>query len=356
MIRAKPVSPSILAPRPRPRHTEVYDTYWRFAMERQRIFRARVRGKGHPWTNDEVLRHFRFTNAYRAADRTSQFLIRHVIYEGPQSTDDMFFRVLLFKIFNKIETWRLLENRIGPVSWQSYTYRDYDQVLSEALRGGSRIYSAAYIMPPPRGYGHQRKHRSHLALLESLMTNDYPRRFRESPTMRDAFQLLRGVPSFGDFLAYQYVTDLNYSPLTDFSECDFVMPGPGALSGVRKCFAASGGWATDDLIRMVAERQEWEFANRGLQFDDLWGRPLQLIDCQNLFCEVDKYARAAHPKITGLGGRTRIKRGFRPSGTGSVRPWFPPDWGINQRIRDELAAKVAVDGDAGHQGIAAPAP
>ena len=51
---------------------------------------------------------------------------------------------------------------------------------------------------------------------------------------------------------------------------------------------------------MVTERQEDEFERLGLRFRDLWGRRLQLIDCQNLFCEVSKYARVKHPEIMGL--------------------------------------------------------
>ena len=49
----------------------------------------------------------------------------------------------------------------------------------------------------------------------------------------------------------------------------------------------------------------WGFSFRGLN-----GRRLQLIDCQNLFCEVDKYARLAHPEITGYSGRSRIRQRF----------------------------------------------
>jgi hypothetical protein len=60
----------------------------------------------------------------------------------------------------------------------------------------------------------------------------------------------------------------------------------------------------------------------------LRGRPLQLIDCQNLFCEVDKYARVAHPDIAGHSGRTRIKQRFAPVAD-RVPAWFPPRWGIN---------------------------
>ena len=58
--------------------------------------------------------------------------------------------------------------------------------------------------------------------------------------MAQMFAALRAYPTIGDFLAYQYATDLNYSTLTGFSETEFVMPGPGALSGLRKCFADTG--------------------------------------------------------------------------------------------------------------------
>ena len=114
--------------------------------------------------------------------------------------------------------------------------------------------------------------------------------------MRDAFEIMLGYPTIGDFLAYQLVTDLNYSCLINFSEMEFVMPGPGARSGIRKCFETTGGLSDADLIRRVTDMQQIEFEQRGIWFKSLWGRQLQLIDCQNLFCEVDKYARIAHPE------------------------------------------------------------
>jgi hypothetical protein len=78
----------------------------------------------------------------------------------------------------------------------------------------------------------------------------------------------------------------------------------------------------------VADRQESEFEARGIPFQSLWGRRLQLIDCQNLFCEVDKYARVAHPQVRGISGRSRIKQRFTPVGQ-PLTAWFPPKWGLN---------------------------
>src|SRR5438876_4785648 len=153
--------------------------------------------------------------------------------------------------------------------------------------------------------------------------------------MREWFDKLIAYPMMGDFLAYQYVIDLNYSDYLNFSEMEFVVPGPGARGGLRKCFHSLGGLSEADAIRLVTERQESEFERLGLNFKSLWGRPLQLIDCQNLFCEVDKYARVAHPEIVGITGRARIKQRFRMR-LNPIIPWYPPKWGLNERIANEV--------------------
>jgi hypothetical protein len=78
----------------------------------------------------------------------------------------------------------------------------------------------------------------------------------------------------------------------------------------------------------MVDHQEEEFAARGITFQSLWGRRLQLIDCQNLFCEVDKYCRIYHPEIQGLSDRTRIKQEYQQNRT-PLTLWFPPKWNLN---------------------------
>ena len=145
--------------------TSVYNTFWRFAAERQRVFFERLRCSPPPWTQDPVLRAHKFTNAYRASDRVSQYLIRSIIYRPDLSDEpaEVVFRILLFKLFNRVETWELLENELGTLSYSEYSFKRYDRVLSAAMARGDRIYSGAYIMPPGRFFGHDRKHRNHLA-------------------------------------------------------------------------------------------------------------------------------------------------------------------------------------------------
>jgi thymidylate kinase len=318
--------------------SEVYDTYWRFAAKRQEVFFKRAYHVLPPWTDDPILSHFKFTNAYRASDRVSQFLIRNVIYQGDQQPDEVFFRTILFKLFNKIETWQRLEKAFGPLTTRTFDLDSFDEVLSAAMARKQTIYSAAYIMPSGGKHGEPKKHRNHLALLRNMLADGVPEGITHMKRMRDVFEVLLSYPMIGDFLAYQYATDLNYSELTSFSEMEFVVPGPGARDGIRKCFKDLGGLNEADIIKLVADRQEKEFERLEIEFKSLWGRSLQLIDCQNLFCEVDKYARHAHPDIVGITGRTRIKQVFR-STPSPIEYWYPPKWGLNDLIERDSRSR-----------------
>lgn len=315
--------------------TSVYDTYWRFAAKRQDLFMRRVTGAPSPWTDDPILASYRFTNVYRAADRVSQYLIRHVIYDGPQAKDEIFFRVMLFKIFNRIETWKALVSEVGSLSWRGFDFQRYAQVLDDMLVRGVPIYSAAYIMPSPP-LGSPRKHRNHLGLLEHMMRSGAPTRVARARSFQEMFEILRGYPSLGDFLAFQFAVDLNYSDLTHFSEMEFVVAGPGARDGIRKCFQDTDDLSDCDIIRIMAARAYEEFERLDLVFQTLWGRELQLIDCQNLFCEVGKYARVVHPTIKGRSGRCRIKQKFAQKPE-PLPQWYPPKWGLE--VPSTLRAK-----------------
>jgi hypothetical protein len=164
-----------------------------------------------------------------------------------------------------------------------------------------------------------------------MMRDDLAERISNAAGMQRGFELLLAYPSLGGFLAYQFITDINYSELTRFSEMEFVVAGPGALDGISKCFADTAGLNAPEIIRFMTDRQEAEFARLGLHFESLWGRRLQLIDCQNVFCELSKYARIRHPEIAGISGRTRIKQKFRPSKE-PIDYLYPPKWAINGKI------------------------
>lgn len=326
VIIYRPVSPAVT--------TEVFDSYWEFAFRRQEVFFKRFEKKEVVRSTDSIIKKYRFTNTYRAADRVSQYLIKNVIYNDnlPSTPKEVLFRILLFKIFNKIDTWELLQTSLGPIIYEDFDFKKYNKLLLDALESKETIYSAAYIMPSVLVFGHPRKHSNHLALIQKIIEDNTAERLMDTIKMQDAFKIIKNFPGLGDFLAYQFLIDINYSNILNFSESEFVVAGPGAKGGISKCFVDTGGLNEAEIIQFMVDRQHMEFERLGLSFKNLWGRDLQLIDCQNIFCEVDKYARVKHPDIKGKSDRVRIKQVYK-SNAASLDYWFPPKWGINGNIK-----------------------
>lgn len=315
--------------------TSVYDSYWSFATSRQEVFFNRLHNKEFPWTKDPIICKYKFTNAYRASDRVSQYLIQNVIYSEEKFTpEDVCFRILFFKLFNKIDTWEYMQKELGSISYSNYKYDNYNRLLIKRLEEKERIYSAAYIMPSGKSYfGHEKKHQNNLKLLEYIMESGLTKRISSAKSLKELYEVLLEYPTLGIFLAFQFAIDLNYSELCDFSEMSFVIAGPGAKNGIQKCFREIDRYSYEDIIRFVAEEQEAEFEKRNLVFKSLFGRQLQLIDCQNLFCETDKYARVAYPEIIGKDIRKRIKQQYVNKELDEIHFFYPPKWGINDKIK-----------------------
>jgi len=291
--------------------TCVYDSYWYFAAERQAVLLKRLAGDPPPWTDDSIIANHRFTNPYRVSDKVSQFLITDVIRQGEQSAEEVTFRVLLFKLFNKIETWRFLRDVFIDIRYESFDRAAYADVLTKLQAAGVALYSAAYMMPSPR-LGESSKHADHLKLIELMMTDRFASKVKATTSLESLYKLLLSYPSFGPFLAYQLAIDLNYTDIVDFDENEFIVPGPGAIDGISKCFSNASITTLENIIKEVCIAQDREFEKRDLKFQTLFGRKLKLIDCQNLFCEISKYARLRHPEIAGVANRKKIKQKYIP--------------------------------------------
>ncbi len=172
------------------------------------------------------------------------------------------------------------------------------------------------------------------------MESGLTKRLLDAHALEEVFNSILEYPSLGPFLSYQLTIDLNYSSILNFEENDFVVAGPGAKSGLFKCFPDPAGFSAEDLIHWMVDNQQNEFAYYGLDFKDLFGRSLKLIDAQNLFCETDKYARVAHPQVRGVGNRLKIKQHFTPLAEPGL-PFFPPKWELNNAAAENFHPAVS---------------
>lgn len=306
---------------------EIYDLYWYFANERQNIFIKKLNGDTPPWTNDPILKTYKFCNSYRVNDRVSQYLLKNVIYNGKTYKDeDMLFRIILFKLFNKESTWKLLLKEFKDITLSTFDMKEYSKVLTNAINNNIKIYNDAYISCATKAFGYDRKHDNHLALLNKMFIIDKVQdKILKCTNMEQAFKIIKSYPLIGNFMAYQLITDINYSNIVDWKEDEFTVVGPGSLRGIKKCFIDKGNLSNEDIIRYMYNHQEEEFKRLNLNFKTIGNRKLQLIDIQNIFCELDKYCREKVPSLKS--NRTKIKKKYTPKQT-KIEYIYPLKWNI----------------------------
>ncbi|MGD8782640.1 MAG: putative DNA base hypermodification protein [Ignavibacteria bacterium] len=316
---------------------EIYPYYFYFIQERMNIFWRKLNGSVDELTNDAILKKYKFTNVYRACDRVSQYLIKNVIYDKESNNYneiDILLRIVIFKIFNKIETWEYIENRIGKVSERNFDISLINKVLCER-KHTDPIFSNAYMMTGSHSrYNHlQFKHEKWLSMVkQELLDGGVFKEIIKAKSLEEVYKLLRDCSFLGDFLAYQYTIDINYSPVINFSENSFVKAGIGAQRGIKKCFKLDTNESYEDLIVYTYDnfdkyQQKFGYKN----FRNLFGRNPTLIDIQNCFCETDKYLRAKVPELQI--DNTRIKQKYKKTDK-NLDLYFPPKWGLNLEVRN----------------------
>lgn len=303
---------------------EVLDTYWYFANERLEMMYRRLDGK-QIFTDDPILTRYKFCNTYRICDRVSQYLVKNVQYGRTWNEKDLLLRTVLFRLFSWPPTWDAIGG--DSLSAKSFDLAVVMNLLDGRQSSGEKLYTHAFILSGMDAFGESKKHRNHLRLVQKMVFEDnLTDRVVGAESLKDVYTLLLSYPMIGRFMAYQLAIDLNYSTLINFDESSFVVAGPGAERGINKCFQSIGNNSLEDIIMYMVDSQEEHFARLNLPFSGLYGRKLQAIDCQGLFCETDKYSRVKFPELTS--NRTKIKSVYSPSGD-PIEFFFPPKWGIN---------------------------
>ena len=289
------------------------------------------------WTDDVILQKYKFTNVYRATDRVSQYLIHEVIYKDLNyfSPEDVLLRILIFKIFNKPETWEYLNHALDePISTNTFAPHKISQLLTEYQKCHP-LFNNAYMMTG----SHQKydylatKHEKWLTMVQKeIIDKHILYKILKAPSLESVYNLLKNCSLIGGFLAYQYAIDFNYSPYVNFDENSFVKAGIGAIRGIKKCFKQFGE-SFEDAIHFVAENFLDLSKRYGYdQFKMLPNHAPTLIDFQNCFCETDKYLRAKLPELRI--GNLRIKQRYKAN-SNALHYMFPPKWNIQVNLAYE---------------------
>lgn len=292
-----------------PVHTElsVYDQFWTFMYDRQMVWYKRFKiSQPAPWTDDPILRQYKFTNVYRELDRGTIYLLDNIIgsedVQGPAI--DQVFNTIMYRMFNRIETWEAIKKYQIP--WKRGNMHKHLRALADH---GRAIYTDAHMVCAYEGFPGDNK-LDRIMWAFDQMAPEMPDIFNMIITSKSLGPIHKRLTEFkglGPFLAYEIAVDISYAPWNNLSEDEWVNPGPGCQRGLRKIFPDMALKDCAWMIKVLRQAQTKEFARLGLPFMEIAykGRELTLRNIEHCLCEFFKYAKA-------LDGSGRPRNTFRP--------------------------------------------
>lgn len=295
---------------------DALDSFWRFIDKRQRVwFRRVVEGQSPPWTEDDILQKYRFTNVYRILDPGTQYVIQNIL-EGDVSREDKVLNVMMYRLIGRQETHEFLGiqslDSFDPVEFERHLKHRRDEI-------GEPVFTGAYMVSGYNQMGSSDKVENVARLFSKLTSNeDFFDDVLASESLKDAYEIIRSQPGFGNFLSYQVLVDLLYpvnyydgGSVLPFSPDDWSSPGPGAQKGLMRLVTDFNGLDQIGVMRWLRQKQREEFERLGLDFpylviDGGERMELSLADIQNCLCEFYKYDKILH-------SNGRARRCFRES-------------------------------------------
>ena len=281
----------------------MYNALINWMIERHAIYKKRAAGRPKPWTADPILQRYKFTNVLRELDAVSQDLIAHLETYGPKRPpEETLFNIVAYRTFNVPEAFHALT---GGSDWISR----WDTALAERRLNryqdiGGKVFTGAYIMCATGTTG-MRKHTKYLQTLRSVWGDRY--RLTECVLRTKSIQAiteqLAQYSNYGPFVAYEFATDLTYTPLLKDAVdiLTWANPGPGARRGLNRLHGRNLTAAVPKAQLVSEMRSALAFCRKAKR-PAFWGRALELRDIEHSLCEFDKYERVR----TGL-GRPRSK-------------------------------------------------
>lgn len=258
----------------KPAELEIF-LYW--IRERENVRRAKEAGRPKPWTNDSLLRDYRWCNVRRLDDRVSRWLFNH--WYGDSDGDPTAAAALA-----RLVNW---PDALSELSAGHRFVNDDLEVARGRLHAradrGAKVFTGAYVIPGVPG---KNKIESVCDLVETVAC------MVRRDTMRGMWWALMDYDGLGSFLAGQMVADMAHLPIgAEWPDRDRWAPlGPGSARGMNRLLGrpkdkslAQADFET--LLPQLSAVVQPEIA-------DIWiDRQLQAMDLQNCLCEFDKYRR-----------------------------------------------------------------
>jgi alpha-glutamyl/putrescinyl thymine pyrophosphorylase clade 1 len=272
-----------------------------FVTERWNVHVKRSKGLQPPWTDDPILRTYRFCNIRREDDRVTKWI--HSNWLKPNDGDpNVWFAMVIARLINKPES---LDECGYPVPWRPAKWA---AKLNDRKARGLTCFGGAYMIHADRHAGGTKVD----YLAERVLTpiwearKDGARVF-SGDSLAVAHEWLMGFRDMGSFMSGQVVADAKWSSQLLRKAKDWAVwacPGPGSQRGLNRVMGRD--------IMESWKPGEWLTANQALRKValPLLPKELRTLDAQNFNnseCEYDKWCRVKYDE-----GK-RPKQLFKPS-------------------------------------------
>ena len=273
---------------------EQLDKFLYWIKERHNIFIKKEQGLPRPWTKDEILNTYKFTNPFRQNDRVTRELIARLA--DADSEQELFARIVIFRMFNWPPTYDLLLDHGLVSKWR----RDVAvRVLQQYKKDGGKVFTGAYMMTGSGSSGEGGKIATACNSINLMLhdANSILKQIHEHNTLQHACQLLTKYPMVANFVAYEFATDMRHTSILNRAEDIYTWanPGPGAKRGIHRILFGTtrGAKPAGEKVDYQAVMQElMHIAQKRLgrlkMFKDT---RFEMRDIEHSLCEFDKYMR-----------------------------------------------------------------
>jgi hypothetical protein len=291
--------------------------FFEIMFERQEIWHKRFILKHNPpWTKDEYLKNYKFTNVYRELDRASQWLIGNVLLDEKNSELDLIWKIIAFRFFNQPNTFNQ--------GVELPNYKDFDpqkmweQVVTYREKWGNPWHTA-YMMnlaflPKPSNWSGRglfkdeayikhafvKHHKAIPAILDKIKTAKKPEEIIEE---------LEKLPAVSTFQSHEFFIDFCYIQkycrnnklMTQFDQNSYTNVGPGASLGLRLIFPSLKAEQQKEGIYMLRDIAKSQLKKQGdfkylrvvnktpLRYDIQKECNITLHQIEMWLCEYSKY-------------------------------------------------------------------
>lgn len=305
--------------------SKALDAFLGFISERYKVhIRKDVDMLKPPYTDNPILKEYKFTNIRREHDRETKWLIKHITSNPDVNYSNKLLNCILFRLFNKHETSELIHQPIGFKKFHQNP-NIYKKVLENAKSSGKILYTGAFFTTGMRqgvqatlaeaGLPAEFSGNDLLLFVDYLNQDGIVNKIKSASNPKEVFNILCSYKGLGSFLAYQVFVDFTYIENFPFSENEFTVAGPGCKKGLNYLFTNKCKMSDEECLfwlrdnwKKLKEINESNGYNSWFNPKDLmtdlpkYDRVMNVMSLENCFCEFSKYWRA----LTNT-GRPRTK-------------------------------------------------